>query len=192
MTDASRRGHPDVCGRLLFRQHVIPWGLRLEVKKEACAGVGVPFQTTTEWAAHLRRECQARAGGKGMGFIEAYEGGAPGLQAGREQRFHAASTRESHRRRFTPGWTRQAGREGRKQFRRHRPAPLLIAKPQGRARSCDRDAGWLQVSTRGGRHIVFSRPGATRQSLGLVPGAPDLSAAAVSECKTKAGRLNRG
>jgi hypothetical protein len=42
-TDASIRGHQYVCGTLLFRQHVIPWGIRLSVKPEACAAVGVPF-----------------------------------------------------------------------------------------------------------------------------------------------------
>jgi hypothetical protein len=47
MTDASIRGHHYVCGVWLFRQHVIPWGLRLYVKQEACAEGGVPFQTPT-------------------------------------------------------------------------------------------------------------------------------------------------
>jgi hypothetical protein len=34
-----------------FRQHVIPWGIRLYVKTEACAVVGVPCQNTTQEAA---------------------------------------------------------------------------------------------------------------------------------------------
>ena len=41
-TDASIRGHPYVCGTLLVRQQVIPWGIRLYVKQEAC-GRGRPF-----------------------------------------------------------------------------------------------------------------------------------------------------
>jgi hypothetical protein len=46
-TDAYIRGHPYVCGLFLFRQHVSPWGIRLYVKQEACAEVGVPVQQTT-------------------------------------------------------------------------------------------------------------------------------------------------
>jgi hypothetical protein len=61
-TDASIRGHQYVCGTLLFRQHVIPWGIRLYVKQEACAAVGVPFQKTAQLAAHLIREFNAPAG----------------------------------------------------------------------------------------------------------------------------------
>src|SRR5919106_3589817 len=51
--DAYIRGHQYVCGTWLFRQHVIPWGIRRSVKKEACAAMGVPFHKTTELAAQL-------------------------------------------------------------------------------------------------------------------------------------------
>jgi hypothetical protein len=46
-TDADIQGHHYVCGTLLFRQQVIPWGIRLYVKKEASTAVGVPFRKTT-------------------------------------------------------------------------------------------------------------------------------------------------
>ena len=47
-TAASIRGHQYVCSLWLFRQHVIPWGIRLDVNQEACAEIGVPCQKTTE------------------------------------------------------------------------------------------------------------------------------------------------
>jgi DDE superfamily endonuclease len=71
-TDAYIRGHQYVCGTLLFRQHVIPWGIRLYVKQEACAAVGVPFPKTTQLAAHLIREVNAPAGGKVVVLCDAY------------------------------------------------------------------------------------------------------------------------
>jgi Transposase DDE domain len=178
-TDAYIRGHHYVCGLLRFRQHVIPWGIRLYVKKAACADIGVPFQTTPELAAHLIRAFQAPAGVKVLVLFDAYSLCSTVVQACREQRFHFASTLRSHRRLFKPGWQLKAGRYGRNQFRRHRTAPLVITKPHGSARYRYLDAGWLQVSTLGGLHVIFSRKGAARKILGLVTDDPDLSAADV-------------
>src|SRR6266516_4814749 len=70
--DAYIRGHQYVCATLLFRQHVIPWGIRLYVKKEACAAVGVPFQKTTQLAAQLIRKFNAPAGVKVVVLFDAY------------------------------------------------------------------------------------------------------------------------
>ena len=55
--DAYIRGHQYVCGILVFRQHVIPYGVRLYVKKEYCPALGVAFCKTTELAAQLIRAC---------------------------------------------------------------------------------------------------------------------------------------
>jgi SRSO17 transposase len=178
-TDAYIRGHQYVCGLLLFRQHVIPWGIRLYVKKEACAGIGVPFRKTTELAAQLIREFQAPARIKVMVVFDAYYLCPPVVKACREKRFHFTSTLKSNRSLFKPGWKLKAGRYGRNQFRRHRTEPLVIAKPHGSARYRYLDAGWLQVSKLGGLHVVFSRKGVARKILGLVTDAPDLSAADV-------------
>jgi hypothetical protein len=71
-TEAYMRGHQYVCGTLLFQQQVIPWGIRLYVKKEACAAVGVPFRKTTELAAQLIGEFTAPAGVKVRVLFDAY------------------------------------------------------------------------------------------------------------------------
>ena len=52
-TDAYIRGHQYVCAILVYRDHVIPFGIRLYVKKAQCPTVGVPFHKTTELAAQL-------------------------------------------------------------------------------------------------------------------------------------------
>jgi hypothetical protein len=178
-TDTSIRGHQDGCGLLRCRQHVIPWGIRLSVKNAACADVGVPCQKTTALAAPRMRECQAPAGGKVLVWCDADDRCPTVVKACREKRVSLASTLKSPRRLFKPGWKLNAGRDGRHQFRRHRTEPLVIAKPHGSTRYRDLEAGWLQVSTLGGLHVVFSRKGAARKSLGLVTDAPDLSAADV-------------
>jgi Transposase DDE domain len=178
-TDAYLRGHPYVCGLLRFRQHVIPWGIRWYVKQEACAEVGVPFQKTTELAAQLMRVFQAPPRVMVMVVFDAYSLCPTVVKACRETRVHVASTLKSNRSLFKPGWKLKAGRYGRNQFRRHRTEPLVIAKPHGSARYRDLDAGWLQVSKRGGLHVVCSRKGVARKILGLVTDDPDLSAADV-------------
>jgi SRSO17 transposase len=178
-TDAYIRGHQYVCGTLLFRQHVIPWGIRLYVKKEACAAVGVPFQKTTQLAAQLIQEFQAPAGVKVMVLFDAYYLCPTVVKACREKRFHFASTLKSNRSLFKPGWKLTAGRYGRNQFRRRRTDLLVLTKPHGSARYRVVDAGWLQVGTLGPLHVVFSRKGAARKILGLVTDDPDLSAADV-------------
>jgi SRSO17 transposase len=175
-TDAYIRGHQYVCGTLLFRQHVIPWGIRLYVKQEACATVGVPFQKTTQLAAHLIREFHAPTGVKVVVLCDAYYLCPTVVKACREKRFHFASTLKSHRSLFKLGWKLKAGRYGRNQCRRQRTDTLVITKPHGSARYRFVDAGWLAVSKLGALHVVFSRQGTAKKILGLVTDDPQLSA----------------
>jgi SRSO17 transposase len=176
-TDAYIRGHQYVCGTLLFRQHVIPWGIRLYVKPEACVSVGVAFRKTTELAAQLIREFNAPAGVKVVVLFDAYYLCRTVVQACREQRFHFASTLKSNRNLWKPGWQLKAGRYGRNLFRRRRSETLVITKPHGSARYRFVDAGWLTVGQLGFLHVVFSRKGTAKKLLGLVTDAPELSAA---------------
>jgi hypothetical protein len=178
-TDADIRGHQYVCGTLLFRQHVIPWGLRLYVKTEAGAGGGVPFHKTTALAAPLIQAFQAPAGAKVLVVLDAYDLCHPVVKACRQQRFHVASTLKSHRRLFRPGWKLKAGRYGRHPLRRRRTDTLGLTKPHGSARFRCVDAGWLEVSKLGPLHLVCSRKGTANKILGLVTDAPELSAADV-------------
>src|SRR4029450_3824407 len=166
-TDAYIRGHQYVCGTLLFREHVIPWGIRLYVKKEACAAVSVPFQKTTELAAQLIREFKAPAGVKVVVLFDAYYLCPTVVKACREQQFHFASTLKSNRSLFKQGWKLHAGRDGRNLFRRRRTDTLDLAKPYGSVRYRFVDAGWLEVSKLGPLHVVFSRKGSANKVLGL-------------------------
>jgi SRSO17 transposase len=174
--DAYIRGHQYICGILVFRQQVIPYGLRLYVKKAQCAALELPFHKTTELAAQLIREFTPPAGVKVMVLFDAYYLCRTVVRACREQRFHVASTLKSNRRLCKQGWQLKAGRYGRNLFRRRRTETLVIDKPHGRARYRYVDAGWLQVSNLGVLHVVFSRKGAARKILGLVTDDPELSA----------------
>jgi SRSO17 transposase len=176
-TDAYIRGHQYVCAILVYRHHVIPWGIRLYVKREQCTGVGVPFRKTTELAAQLIREFRAPAGVKVMVLFDAYYLCHTVVKACRERRLPFASTLKSNRSLFKPGWKLKAGRYGRNLLRRRRTATLVLGKPQGKVRYRYGDAGWLQVSKLSVLHVVFSRKGAARKILGLVTDDPEISAA---------------
>jgi hypothetical protein len=175
--DAYIRGHQYVCGILVFRQHVIPYGIRLYVKKAHCPALGLPFCKTTEMAAQLIREFQPPAGVKVMVLFDAYYLCQRVVQACREQHFPFASTLKSNRTLFKQGWTLKAGRYGRNLFRRRRTAALILAKPHGQTRYRFVDAEWLEVSNLGPLHVIFSRKGTARKILGLVTDASELSAA---------------
>ena len=177
--DAYIRGHQYVCGILLFRGQVIPFGIRLYVKKAQCAALELPFRKTTELAAQLIREFQAPAGIQVLVLFDAYYLCPTVVKACREQQFHFASTLKSHRSLFKQGWKLHAGRYGRNSFRRRRTGTLDLAKPYGPVRYRFVDAGWLAVSKLGPLHVVFSRKGTAKKILGLVTDAPQLSAADV-------------
>jgi SRSO17 transposase len=176
-TGAYIRGHQYVCGILVFRQHVIPYGIRLYVKKAHCPALELPFRKTTEMAAQLIREFQPPAGVKVMVLFDAYYLCRTVVKACRGQGFPFASTLKSNRRLCKQGWQLKAGCYGRNLFRRRRTTPLVLAKPQGQTRYRVVDAGWLEVSNLGRLHLVFSRKGTARNILGLVTDDAALSAA---------------
>jgi SRSO17 transposase len=178
-TEAYIRGHQYVCAILVYRDHVIPLGIRLYVKKTQCTTVGVPFQKTTHLAAHLIREFHAPAGVRVVVLFDAYYLCPTVVKACREKRFHFASTLKSNRSLFKQGWKLKAGRYGRNLCRRRHTATLDLAKPYGQVRYRFVDAGWLEVSKLGPLHVIFSRKGTTQKILGLVTDAPELSAADV-------------
>src|SRR5215216_7983940 len=63
-SDAYIRGHQYVCGIVVFRAYVLPYGIRLSVKQVHGAALECPCRKTTELAAQLIRECTPPAGVK--------------------------------------------------------------------------------------------------------------------------------
>jgi hypothetical protein len=189
MTDADIRGHPDVWAILVERDHVLPVGIRLSVKKAPCPTVGVPFPKSTALAAQRIRACTPPAGVTIVGWCAADDLCPTVGQACREPSCHVASTLQSHRSLFTQGWKLPAGRAGRQRFRRRRTDPLDRAKPDGSVRDRLVDAGWLAVSQLGPRHVVVSRNGQANTLLGLVTDAPQRSAADVIRTDDKRGTM---
>ena len=178
-TEAYIQGHQYVCALLGYHDHVMPLGIRLYVKKTPGPAVGVAFHKTTELAAQLIQEFKPPRGVKVLVLFDAYYLCPMVVKACRAQQFHFASTLQSHRSLFKQGWKLKAGRYGRNLHRRRRTDTLDLTTPYGQVRYRFVDAGWLEVSTLGPLHVVFSRKGTAKQILGLVTDAPALSAADV-------------
>ncbi|HEX9868410.1 MAG TPA: hypothetical protein VGC99_07405, partial [Candidatus Tectomicrobia bacterium] len=117
-TEGSIRGHQSVCARLVVREQVIPWGIRLYVQPEHANALGLPCDTTTELAGQLSRELKPSVGVTVMVLCEASALCHTVVQAGREQHVHFDSTLKSQRSLFKQGWKLTAGRYGKHLFRR--------------------------------------------------------------------------
>jgi hypothetical protein len=175
-TDTYIRGHQYVCAILVCRDYVIPFGIRLDVKQAFCPALGLSFRKTTELAAQLVREFTAPPDVKVVVLFDAYYLCPTVVKACRAKRFHFASTLKRNRSLFKQGWKLKAGRYGRNLFRRRRTDTLDLSKPYRQVHYRFVDAGWLEVSTLGPLHVVFSRKGIAKMILGLVTDAPTLSA----------------
>jgi hypothetical protein len=176
VTEGDIQGHQYGCAIVRFRDQVMPYGSRLYVKREHGPALDLPFRKTTELAAQLIRECEAPAGVKVVVLFDTYYLCRGVVQACRERHFRVASTLKSNRRRFKASWKLKAGRYGRNLFRRRRTATLVLATPHRQARYRCIEAGWLEVSTLGPLHVVFSRQGTAKHILGLVTDDAELSA----------------
>jgi hypothetical protein len=178
-TEADSRGHQDGGALLVDRAHVRPWGIQRSVTPTPCTPGGVPCHTTPPGAAPRLRACHAPAGVRGVGLCAASARCPTVVQAGREQRWPLASPLQRQRRLCTPGWQRTAGRSGRHRGRRRRTAPRALATPLGPVRARVVEAGGLEGSTLGPRHVICARTGTPPKRLGRVPAAPALAAAPV-------------
>jgi hypothetical protein len=100
VSEAYMRGHHYGCAILAYRDHVIPSGIRLYVKKEHGMALRLPFAKTTELAAQLIREFQAPAGVQVMVLFDAHYLCHPVVQACHDTGLHFASTLKSDRRKM--------------------------------------------------------------------------------------------
>jgi SRSO17 transposase len=176
LTGKSIRGHQFVTAVLRFRGQVIPWGIRLYIKKEDCRSLGRTFKKTTQLAADLIREFEPPKGVQVRVLFDSYYLCPTVVKACRQQRFPFVSTLKSNRNLFRNGRKLKTGRYGRNLFARQTKKHLSICKSHGQVHYTYVDAGWLGVGKIGKLHVLFSRKKAESKILGLVTDDPKLSA----------------
>ncbi len=169
-------GHQYVCAVLHFRGQVIPWGIRLYVKKEQCRKLGHPFRKTTQLAADLIREFTPPKGVQVRVLFDSYYLCPAVVSTCRDQGFRYVSTLKGNRNLFRNGQKLKTAKHGQALFRKHKKTSFQITKPDGKVSYTYVDAGWLKVNGIGQAHGVFSRKNHDRRILGLVTDDPSLSA----------------
>jgi len=170
------RGHQYVTAVLSFRGHIIPFGIRLYVKKEDCRSLGIRFQKTTELAAQMIREFNPPAGVHVRVLFDSYYLCPVVVKACREKGFHFVSTLKSNRNLFKNSRKLKAGKYGRTRFQRGPKSTLSLTKTQGRATYTYVDVGWMDVGKLGQLHVIFSRKNHEPKVLGIVTDDPKMSA----------------
>jgi SRSO17 transposase len=173
-------GHLYVTAAIAFREAVIPWGVRLYVKKEHCRKLRVPFRKTTELAAEMIAELTPPLGVRVVVLFDSYYLCKTVVKACRAKGFHFASTLKSNRNLFRNGRKLKAGPYTSRAYRRGSKRRLRLEAAAYRFV----DAGPMKVGDLGPLHVVFSRKDGERKILGIVTDDPDLSAAQIVEAYT--------
>lgn len=171
------RGHQFVCATIVFKGVQIPFGIRLYVKKEHCAELGIPFKKTTQLAADLIKAFQPPKGVKVVVLFDSYYPCPTVVKACRRKGFSFIAPVRSNRNLFRNGRKLKAGQYGRRLMKRRRKVRKLRLKRGDRTRRYDYvDAGWMQLSKLGRLHVVFSRPAGERKITAFVTDDPKMSA----------------
>jgi len=176
LTGKNIRGHQFVTAVLRIRGHVIPWGIRLYIKKEDCRLLGCDFRKTTQLAADLIEEFRPPEGVTVIVLFDSYYLCPTVVKACRKRQFHFVSTLKSNRNLFKNGRKLKTGTYSKNLFRRQPKKHLSIRKSKGPVCYSYVDAGWMNVGKLGRLHVIFSRKKTDSKILGLVTDDPKLSA----------------
>ncbi|MEK7691789.1 MAG: transposase, partial [Bdellovibrionota bacterium] len=164
----SIRGHLYVKATLRFRGHTIPFGIRLYVKEEECEDLAVSFRKTTLLAADLIAAFDPPPGVKVRVLFDCYYLCPVVVNACREKGFRFVSTLKSNRNLFKNGRKLKAGNYGKNLFARTKKKRFFVQKGKASVGYQYVDAQWMDVSTLGRLHVLFSRKNKDRKVLGIV------------------------
>lgn len=172
----SIKGHQYVTAVLRFGGHVIPWGVRLYLKKEDAALLGQPFKKTTQLAADLIAAFEPPKSVCVRVLFDSYYLCPTVVKACQRKGFRFVSTLKSNRNLYKNGRKLKAGAYGWGLFGRRPKKTCRLEKTSGFADYTYVDAGWITVSDLGQLHVIFSRKNRDKKILGIVTDDPKLSA----------------
>ena len=169
-------GHLYVKALIKFRDVIIPWGVRIYVKKEHAGPLGVPFRKITQIAAQLIEEFNPPAGLTVQVLLDSYYFCQTVVAACRRKEFHYVVALKDNRNLFQGGRKLKAGRYKKNLFRRRPKRHIKAGGTRGKTYYHFVDAGVMNVSKLGPHHVVFSCKGEDRHILGIVTDNLRLSA----------------
>lgn len=172
----SIKGHQYVTAVLRFHGHVIPWGVRLYLKKEDAALLGQTFKKTTQLAADLIDEFTPPEGVQVRVLFDSYYLCPTVVKVCRKKGYRFVSTLKSNRNLYKNGRKLKVGAYGHSLFGRGGKKSCRVQKAGGWADYTYVDAGWIKVSDLGQLHVIFSRKNRDKKVLGIVTDDPKMSA----------------
>lgn len=171
------RGHQYVKGLIEFRGFVIPFGIRLYVKKGLCKDLGVEFKKTTQLAAELISSFAPPDGVRIRVLFDSYYLCPVVVEACRRKGFRFFSTLKNNRNLFKNGRKLKAGKYGKNIFKNRRRKRQSFRKANGNYEYIDCQR--MKVGRLGELHVVFSRRTGDKSTLGVVTDEPGISASGI-------------
>lgn len=176
LTGRNIRGHQYVTAIIRFRGHTIPFGISIYIKKEDCPSLNRKFKKTTQLAAELISKFEPPEGVLVRVLFDSYYLCPVVVKACRKKGFRFVSVLKSNRNLFKNGRKLKTGPYSSRLFRRRKKKTFSIHKSKGYVKYAYIDAGWMNVSSLGRLHVIFSRKKTDPRILGLVTDEPKLSA----------------
>ena len=170
------KGHQYVQAIISFHGVTIPFAVRLYVKHNDCARLGMEFKKLTRLAAELIESFTPPAGLKVIVLFDSYYLCPAVVNACRAKKFTYVSTLKSNRNLFKNGRKLKAGTYGKHLLKSNPTKKYCLKKPSGTVRFSYGDAGWMSLSGIGTAQVVYSRKNKEKNMLPIVSNDPSLSA----------------
>jgi hypothetical protein len=169
-------GHQYIKSAIYARGIIIPFAIRLYVKKQDCSKLDVEFRKVTELASDIIRSFTAPNGHKVIVLFDTYYLCPVVTKACKEKGFHFISVLKSNRNLKNYGKKLKSGSYGSYCFKTKEKLKMQILKESAIANFTYVDAGWIQISKLGLSHLIYSRKNSERKILALVTDNPKLKA----------------
>ena len=173
LLDKVIQGHLYVVSLLRVRPVLIPFGVKLYVKKELCPQLGLEFQKMTEIAASFIQSFQPPQGLEVIVLFDSFYLCPVVLRAVREKGFHFISTLKDNRKLFIGASKSDVATYKKKAFKKGKKKRLYLGQ---KVQFAYKDMGWRQIRRLGRARIVLSRKNSQRKILAIVTDHPTLSA----------------
>ncbi|RLJ01168.1 MAG: hypothetical protein DRP11_04980 [Candidatus Aenigmatarchaeota archaeon] len=171
------QGHLYVISLLRVGPVLIPFGVKLYVKKELCPELGLEFQKMTQIAASFIRSFEPPQGLKVIVLFDSFYLCPVVLRAVREKGFHFISTLKDNRTVFLGASKSKVRTYKTKAFKKGKKRRFCLKKPNGqKVQFSYKDMGSFYIRRLGRVRIVLSRKNSDRKILAIATDHPSLSA----------------
>ena len=176
VTGKSIRGHNYLQALIRFRGFLIPFGIKLYLKKDDAEALGHEFKKLTALACELIEAFSPPTGVKVRVLFDSFYLCRQVVKATRRKGFRFISTLKANRNLYRGSRKLKSGTYKRGLFRRREKHKAQEIRNDKVVSYHFVDAGWLDLNGVGRVHVVYSKKGANDKILGIVTDDPELTA----------------